>query len=751
MMKKISILITAVSLISMMCVPVMEALATETEGSTEQQTIETTDEQTETTTTTEEQTLTSQSSEAPTAEQTATSEEPMNTETMGIQAAAATVAGDEVIIDLTQPLDSSGQSGYYVQGSNELRLFDPSKHYIIKNTMGNEFYVFVGSGKNYNDAPGNYQVTLDNATINPWQWNMSPFNVGTGSSVDLELVGNNTITAANNWVNTTALMKVPTGASLTIGGSGSLNIFSKVSGFVGAGIGSDNSGAFGNITINSGTINLDFSSVKGIALGGSSSGNLIIGSGATVNAVGAANKPAIGVGAAGTVQIDQGAQIRAYAKGAYAINAATSLGSAAMINAYYANNETADTFAALNAGGETAILCETGDVTLPQGYSSFAYSTSSGEYEHQYSDGVNQYSLVQLTNAPKIVAGQDLAAVPLKKAVVYEVHYYKGSVSPTNLLGITNENGTTVLNETRALLRTIPQPINTVLNSDIVSTDTLDADWLNIAKPEAGYENGVIENQNFGSTSLETNGYIINVVYNAIPYNVTYEAKDKTGGEIPVDSDSYIVDQTVTVKSEVPTRTGYQFLGWKANDMDNIYQSGEEFVMPAEAVKLSAQWAPIIYTVTFDANGGAGTMTNEEYNYGESKSLFKNSYSREGYTFVGWSTTPTGTVEYQDGTDYDFSQEADTTLYAQWEKNAEPVTPVEPSKKETVKPILTNNQKTGNNSSTTVNNQATNNSSKTSSLPKTGETSNSFALIGLVLSGLGMLVVLLRNKRKHQN
>ena len=749
-MKKISIIISAVSIISMTCIPVMEALATGTEGSMEQQTAETTDVQTETTdvqtettATMEEQALTSQTSET-TTEQSTTIDQPLDNGAMGIEAAAA--AADEVIIDLTQPLDSTGQSGYYVQGSNELRLFDPSKHYIIKNSMANEFYVFVGSGKSYNDAPGHYQVTLDNATISPWQWNMSPFNVGTGSSVNLELIGTNTITAGNNWVNTTALVKVPTGATLTIGGTGSLNLFSKVSGYGGAGIGSDNSGAFGHISINSGTINLDFSSVKGIALGGTSSGSLLIGNGAIVNAVGAANKPAISVGATGSVQIDQGAQVRAYAKGAYAINAATSLGSANLINAYYTNNETADTFAALNVGEETTILCETGDVTLPQGYSSFAYSTFEGEYEHKFNDGTSQYSLVQLNNAPKIVAGQDLTAVPLKKAVVYEVHYYKGSIDPANLLGITNENGTTVLNERRALLRTIPQPINTVLTSDIVSADTLDADWLNIAKPEAGYENGVIENQDFGSTSLATNGYIVNVVYQAIPYNITYEAPDKTGGEIPVDGDSYIIDQTVIVKSEVPTRTGYQFLGWKANDMDKIYQSGEEFIMPAEAVKFTAQWTPIIYTVTFDANGGTGAMSNEEYTYGESKPLFKNSYSREGYTFVGWSTTPTGAIEYQDGTDYDFTQETNATLYAQWEKNAEPVTPVEPSKKEKGKPVSTNNQKTSNNLSTTVNN-----SSKTNSLPKTGETSNGFALIGLALSGLGILVVLLRNKRKHQN
>ena len=45
--------------------------------------------------------------------------------------------------------------------------------------------------------------------------------------------------------------------------------------------------------------------------------------------------------------------------------------------------------------------------------------------------------------------------------------------------------------------------------------------------------------------------------------------------------------------------------------------------------------------------------------------LTLNSFTRTGYTFIGWNTNPAGTgTAYADGAIYPFS--ADVTLYAQW-------------------------------------------------------------------------------------
>ncbi len=71
------------------------------------------------------------------------------------------------------------------------------------------------------------------------------------------------------------------------------------------------------------------------------------------------------------------------------------------------------------------------------------------------------------------------------------------------------------------------------------------------------------------------------------------------------------------------------------------------------------------YKVTFDANGGAGVMPHQHFHHETAQSLSTNTFTRTGMHFVGWSTTPIGSVEYTDGAS--FSTTSDTTLYAQWE------------------------------------------------------------------------------------
>lgn len=67
-------------------------------------------------------------------------------------------------------------------------------------------------------------------------------------------------------------------------------------------------------------------------------------------------------------------------------------------------------------------------------------------------------------------------------------------------------------------------------------------------------------------------------------------------------------------------------------------------------------------TVTFDANGGAGTMAVQSAS--TQTALSQNRFTRTGYTFAGWSTTATGTIEYADKANFAFT--SSQTLYAQW-------------------------------------------------------------------------------------
>ena len=79
------------------------------------------------------------------------------------------------------------------------------------------------------------------------------------------------------------------------------------------------------------------------------------------------------------------------------------------------------------------------------------------------------------------------------------------------------------------------------------------------------------------------------------------------------------------------------------------------------------------YIVTYNSNGGEGTMAASIYNENTEELLRKNTLTRGGYTFKGWSTTKDGEVEYQDqNTATNLTQDQNDqnkTLYAVWNPN----------------------------------------------------------------------------------
>ncbi len=76
--------------------------------------------------------------------------------------------------------------------------------------------------------------------------------------------------------------------------------------------------------------------------------------------------------------------------------------------------------------------------------------------------------------------------------------------------------------------------------------------------------------------------------------------------------------------------------------------------------------APTTYTVTFDGNGADSGSTLPQTSAAPA-SLNVNQYILAGYLFDGWSSSPTGVVEYTDQATYDFT--VDITLYAIWSED----------------------------------------------------------------------------------
>ena len=106
------------------------------------------------------------------------------------------------------------------------------------------------------------------------------------------------------------------------------------------------------------------------------------------------------------------------------------------------------------------------------------------------------------------------------------------------------------------------------------------------------------------------------------------------------------------------------------------------FTMPAANVDVAATFTAIGYFVQFDKNhaDATGTMHYQTIAIGDSQVLMANAFTRMGYTFAGWSTTPGGSVVYADrALVSNLAARGETvTLYAQWTENGTPDTPDTP-------------------------------------------------------------------------
>lgn len=146
-------------------------------------------------------------------------------------------------------------------------------------------------------------------------------------------------------------------------------------------------------------------------------------------------------------------------------------------------------------------------------------------------------------------------------------------------------------------------------------------------------------------------------------YTVTYNAN---GGSGAPSSQTKWKDQTLTLSSTKPTRTGHSFQGWATSVSGSVaYAAGASYTTNA-AVTLYAVWKANTYTVSYNANGGSGAPGSQTKTYGVSLTLSGTKPTRANYTFKGWGTSASATtVSYAAGASY--TANAAVTLYAVWE------------------------------------------------------------------------------------
>ena len=119
----------------------------------------------------------------------------------------------------------------------------------------------------------------------------------------------------------------------------------------------------------------------------------------------------------------------------------------------------------------------------------------------------------------------------------------------------------------------------------------------------------------------------------------------------------------------VPKTHGQQSIDTRANIRINGAYAGL-----SEAVLALTVAAKPSHTVSFNANGGSGAPGNVTKWWGESLTIPNTKPTRANYTFLGWSETADGTVQYQPGQSYVGTSDSNYTLYAVWKLNSLPPT-----------------------------------------------------------------------------
>lgn len=108
----------------------------------------------------------------------------------------------------------------------------------------------------------------------------------------------------------------------------------------------------------------------------------------------------------------------------------------------------------------------------------------------------------------------------------------------------------------------------------------------------------------------------------------------------------------------VPSRAGYIFDGYydaQTGGMRMINTSGfltSNAITTAAASNVTwyARWIPIVYTINYNGNGATGGGTaSSSHTYDVPKALTTNGFTREGFTFAGWSYSMGGTPAFANG------------------------------------------------------------------------------------------------------
>lgn len=152
--------------------------------------------------------------------------------------------------------------------------------------------------------------------------------------------------------------------------------------------------------------------------------------------------------------------------------------------------------------------------------------------------------------------------------------------------------------------------------------------------------------------------------WTATNYTITYDGLEGASNSNPT---SYTIETATIVLANPGSREGYTFAGWTCGGTPitqiAVGSTGDKTI--------TATWTANTYTVQFNANGGGGSMSPQNFTYGVAQSLTSNGFTAPSEkSFGGWTTNSDGTGDFytngQSVSNLSSTQGAVIDLYAKW-------------------------------------------------------------------------------------
>lgn len=200
--------------------------------------------------------------------------------------------------------------------------------------------------------------------------------------------------------------------------------------------------------------------------------------------------------------------------------------------------------------------------------------------------------------------------------------------------------------------------------------------WTTTPKGKKVYEDKQSVTNLLTAEQIEngTVSYKLYAYWEPINYQVSYDPSGATSGTMS--NSDHVYDKAKNLNANTYKRTGYTFKNWYlATNTSKTFEDEESVknltTVDGDIVKLKVNWLANTYYVVYHGNGSdGGSMQTSTHTYDVAKNLNANQYTREGYNFVGWSTSANGSVKYQDGQsvkNLTATNYGTVDLYAVWE------------------------------------------------------------------------------------